>query len=213
MRAKVLMSGMPMTYEECVISMVNFDFEHEIFSHFWWNDDYIGRPFKLHFSEKFPNQSIAEIVKKLNISSFKIEKSKKFDLGFLKNFDSRIWEQDLNFYKLMTPIVLQGLISQCYSVYNAYILDENKSYDLVIKTRPDIIHSIKLNDIIDRLDLSDNKIYFQSSMGGGHLYAGEHPKKPCDWFFLGSDKVISEFLSVIVLIVLLKCSSVLISAF
>jgi hypothetical protein len=66
--------------------------------------------------------------------------------------------------------------------------------DLLIRSRPDLILTKNISQVIQSLELNDNTIFFQSSVNGGHLYAGEFPNKPCDWFFLGRPNVMGTFL-------------------
>jgi hypothetical protein len=136
---------------------------------------------------------VDEFSKKLNIKKIITKSYKQFDLSFVESFNKYTWtNENLNFYRMMTPIVLYSLLCQTYSVRESFLLCDD-DYDIYIRSRPDIIYTKPLHSVISNLDFSDNKIFFQSSMNGGHLYAGEFPNKPCDWFYLGNKTTMDKF--------------------
>ena len=81
----------------------------------------------------------------------------------------------------------------CLKTIERLLKIKKHDVDVVIKTRPDIILTKPLKTILSQIPLEDNTLYFQSSMGGGHLYAGEFPNNPCDWFFLEKRKMKREW--------------------
>jgi len=207
MKASFLISGHPLVYEDCHVSMKrNVDIEDlSVFSHTWWDPSYMGKCYKMHFRERFGNENLAELLaEKFSVKKIKIEKSKHFDISFLEKFDNRTWvDYDINrkwipmsldYYRIMTPILLLSVLSQTYTAYQSYLLSKEEEFDVCIKSRNDILFTKPIKNIIENLDLCENKIYFQSSVNGGHLYAGEFPDRPCDWFFLGHPNAIGNFL-------------------
>jgi hypothetical protein len=194
MKVSFLISGHPNIYRECYESFSNIDLDVDKYASFWWDDSYQNKFYKMHFSEKTSHFNMAEeLINKLKPKKYKIEKYKYFDISFVESFNRETWsESDIKFYRLMTPIVLYGLLSQTYSTRNSFNLTEDIS-EVYIRSRSDLILTKPLKKIISNLDFESNKIYFQSSMNGGHLYAGEFPNKPCDWFFAGNRYVMDLF--------------------
>lgn len=186
----LLVSGHPIIYDVCYDSMSNIDLEYEIYSHIWWDDSYMGKFYKMHFSEKCENYDMSyRFIEKLDPHRYIVDKYKKFDISFVKYFNIKTFPNNsIEFYRMMTPIIVYGMMSQTYSVRQSFLLSKDDKSDVYIKTRPDIIYTKNINEILSKLDLSSGKIFFQSSMGGDHLYAGEFPNKPCDWFFVANKK-------------------------
>ena len=199
MKIAYLISGHPKTYQECIDTFINnvSGNSTEVYSHFWWDNSYQNKCYKQHFSEKYESLDLdKKIIEDFKIKDFIIDKDESFDLTFFKKFNKDVWgDNSEKFYRILTPIVIYGLLSQTYSINKAYSLSKGNEYDVVIKSRPDLILTKDLIKIIEDLDLSDNNIYFQSSLKGGHLYAGEDPNRPCDWFFIANQKTMGIFLS------------------
>jgi hypothetical protein len=189
----VLISGHPVIYDECYNSLSNIDFDYKLYSHIWWDDDYMGKFYKMHFSEKCESYSMSsKFLEKFNPNDYIIDQYKKFDTSFVKFFNAKTFPNSpLEFYRMMTPIIIYGMLSQTYSVRQSFLLSKNEKSDIYIKTRSDVIHTKNIREIISKLDLSSNKVFFQSSMMGGHLYSGEFPNNPCDWFFVGNKEVMN----------------------
>jgi hypothetical protein len=207
MKASLLISGHPLVYDPCHISLRdNVNIENlSIFAHTWWDDSYKNKCYKMHFRERFGNENLSEsLANKFSVEKIKVEKSRSFDIGFLEKFDNRTWgdydsnrnwiPMSLEYYRLMTPILLLSVLSQTYTAYQSYLLSKDGDFDVCIKSRNDILFTKPIKNIIESLDLSEDKIYFQSSVNGGHLYAGEFPDRPCDWFFVGNPKSVGKFL-------------------
>jgi hypothetical protein len=207
MKISLLISGHPIVYEECYESIKkNVDLDNvDVYAHTWWDDSYRNKCYKMHFTEKFGDENLSHVLEnKFSVKKIKVEKSKKFDISFIKKFNPMTWgdydfnhnwiPMSLDYYRMMTPILLLSVLSQTYTAYQSYQLSNLQEYDVCIKSRNDILFTKSLKNLIENLDLSDNNIYFQSSTTGGHLYAGEFPDKPCDWFFVGSPKAVGLFL-------------------
>jgi len=198
MKIGYLLSGHPKTYKECIESFnLNLkDFVHDVYSHLWWDNSYQGKCYKMHFSEKFEFEDLGKsLIERFGVNNYRIDSGKSFDLTFFRRFTKDAWGDNPDeFYKIITPIVLYGLLSQTYSVYQSYLMCSRDNNDLVIKSRPDLILTKRISEVIQSLEIKDNTIFFQSSVNGGHLYAGEFPNKPCDWFFLGKPDTIGTFL-------------------
>lgn len=207
MRASLLISGHPLIYEDCHLSLErNVDIEDlSVFAHTWWDDSYRNKCYKMHFRERFGDEDLSILLKeKFRVKKMKVEKSKAFDISFMERFDSQTWgdygnnrnwvPMSIDYYRIMTPILLLSVLSQTYTAYQSYLLSKDEEFDVCIKSRNDILFTKPLKNIISGLDLRENIIYFQSSVNGGHLYAGEFPDRPCDWFFLGNPKTVGLFL-------------------
>jgi hypothetical protein len=199
MNYALILSGQPVFYKECYESLrffLNRGIEDKVFSHIWWDKNYVNKPYKLHFKDIIKDENLDKLfIENYRIDKFISEPHKSFNLDFCNKFNYSTWQnQSLNYYRIMTPIVLYGLLSQTYSLYKSCLLaNQFAKYDFIIKSRPDIVYTKPVNPIIEKLNFSENKIYFQSSMNGGHVYAGEFPNKPCDWFFVGNPKVVEAF--------------------
>jgi hypothetical protein len=71
---------------------------------------------------------------------------------------------------------------------------ENEECKISIRMRTDTVFlDNKALTIFENFYPEIGKIYFQSSMEGGHKYSGEHPSNPCDWFYCGSPKEVYKF--------------------
>jgi hypothetical protein len=198
MKIGYLLSGHPKTYTEC-IETFNLNLKDSIdgiYSHMWWDDSYQDKCYKMHFSEKLESYNLSKyLIEKFEIENYQIQKEIKFDITFFNKFSKNAWGNNSEeFYKTITPIVLHGLLSQTYSVYLSYLLSISDDLDVIIRSRPDLILTKKISNIIKSLDFKKNTIFFQSSLDGGHLYAGEFPNNPCDWFFLGKKDSMEIFL-------------------
>jgi hypothetical protein len=198
MKIGYLLSGHPKTYNECIETFnLNLkDTINNIYSHLWWDNSHQGKCYKMHFSEKLESIDLSTyLIEKFGINNYEIESGKSFDITFFRRFTKDVLgDNSEEFYKIITPIILYGLLSQTYSVYQSYLISSKEDNDLLIRARPDLILTKNISEIIQSLELKDDTIFFQSSVNGGHLYAGEFPNKPCDWFFLGRPNVMGNFL-------------------
>ena len=199
MNCAYLFSGQPIFYQTTLDYFSNYQVEQndKVCSHLWWDKSYNGKMYKLWFTDTFNGENLdKEFIEKYNVTDFIVEPHKDFDITFFKKFNFDVWkDESIEHYKIITPIVLYGLLSQTYSNYQSFLKVKEHDIDVVIKTRPDIILTKPLKTILSQIQLEDNTLYFQSSMGGGHLYAGEFPNNPCDWFFLGKTESMEKFLS------------------
>lgn len=194
-----LFSGQPIFYQTTLDYLSNYQIEEgdRVCSHLWWEKCYTGKMYKLWFTDTFNGENLdKEFIEKYGVTDYVIESHKDFDITFFKKFDFDVWkDESLEHYKIITPIILYGMLSQTYSNYQAFL--QTKKYndiDVVIKSRPDVILTKPIKDILSQITFESNTIYFQSSMNGGHLYAGEFPNNPCDWFFLGNTESMEKFL-------------------
>lgn len=199
MKIGYLLSGNPQTYNQCIETFnTNLnDIIDGVYSHIWWDESHQNKCYKMHFREKLEDYNLSSyLIENFDVKKYLIEDGKHFDITFFRRFTKDTWgDQSDEFYKIMTPIILYGLLSQTYSINQAYSLSLEYEYDVIIKSRPDLIFTKDLRGIISNLDLSGNNIYFQSSVDGGHLYSGEYPNRPCDWFFIANQKTMGKFLN------------------
>lgn len=201
MKYALLFSGQPIFYDSCYETLHKFlpkNSNSNHFAHLWWDKSYRGKCNKMHFSQKYPdvNDVDLDFCDKYKVDNHISEPHLKFDLSFQKKINLDMFgQQPLKYYKMMTPIVLYSYLSQSYSMYQSYKMAiEKDDYDVFIRTRPDIVYTRDIISIIEKLDLKDDQLYFQSSMDGNHVHGGGGPNKPCDWFFVGNKVAMGNFL-------------------
>jgi len=164
--------------------------------HLWWDNSHRGKVIRYHSSERFQDEDLGK--KALDLYSpkkFLLEDFKKFDLTFIKSFSKDMWtDLPKKFIKIFTPWAIYSYMCQAYSVCESIKLaKEDNTCSFLLRTRFDVILTKDIKSIIYTLNPDDDKIYFQSSMEGGHKYSGEPPNNPCDWFFCGSPIAVSKF--------------------
>ena len=195
-----LFSGQPIFYQTTLDYFSNYQIDEndKVCSHLWWDKSYHEKVYKLWFTDTFNGENLdKEFIERYGVTDCIVEKHKDFDITFFKKFNFDVWKgESIEHYKIITPIILYGILSQTYSNYQAFL--QTKKYqdiDVVIKSRPDVILTKPIKDILSQVTLESDTIYFQSSMNGGHMYAGEDPHTLCDWFFLGKLESMEKFLS------------------
>lgn len=197
MRVAISMSGQPYTYRECINTFnTNIFFQDiEVFSHFWWNDSYLNKCFKMHYNMKSNNSNILNELKMFfHIKELISEPNMYIDLSYVKSINLNTWpEMSLDYHRMMVPILLYGVFSQINSINKSVHLIDTNVYDVIIRTRPDIVYLKDIKSMIKGFNFADNTIYVQSSNSGGHLYAGEPPNEPCDWFYMGTANTMKVF--------------------
>lgn len=198
MKCAYLFSGQPIFYNDVLNYNSNYQISStdKVCAHLWWNNDYFNKVCKFWFTGRYLEKDLDQkFIERYGVTDCLVEKHKDFDLTFFKKFNFEVWKgQSIEHYKVVTPVALYSLLSQSYSNYQAFL--QTKKYndiDVVIRSRPDIILVNPLKNILSQIPLEEDTIYFQNSMSGGHLYAGEDPNRPCDWFFLGTTKSIEKY--------------------
>lgn len=199
MNHALLLSGQPIFYSECYNSLVNLPKinDSKRFSYIWWDKSYKNGRNKMHFTSTYPDKEDLDLdfCDKYSIDIHETHPHRKFDISFMKTFNYDTWgNQSVKYYRMMTAIITYCLQNQTSAAYETYKLSQSGNFDIVIKSRPDVIYTKPLIHILNSLCYDDNNIYFQSSMGGGHLYAGEHANRPCDWFCVGNNVAMGKFL-------------------
>ena len=148
MKIGYLISGNPKTYDECIETFIENmnDNIKDVYSHLWWDESHRDRCYKMHFSEKLENSDLANLlIEKFRVKKYLIEEGEPFDITFFRRFTKDTWgDQSEEFYKIMTPVVIYGLLSQTYSAYQSYILSSTDNYDILIRSRPDLILTKKI---------------------------------------------------------------------
>lgn len=197
MKIAISLSGQPYTNDECVSSFnLNlFSNFSDVFSHFWWDEAYLNKCFKMHYNMKIEDKNIIKnIVKNFNIFACKTEPHVKEDFSYFESINMNTWNgMSLEYHRMMVPILLYGVRSQIESINNSIKLIDKAKYDVIIRTRPDLVYLNDINIIIKNLNFSSKSIFIQTSGPGGHLYAGEPPGEPCDWFYMGNVEAMSIF--------------------
>jgi hypothetical protein len=193
MKIAISFSGQPHTYDECLKTFED-NCKFDSFSHFWWDKSYLNQCFKMHYNMKMQDETIVNKVKKI-FGHIKCvtEPCQTFDLSFIKYFNHNTWQNvSLNYYRMMTPIFLYGYLSQIESINKAIQLVDIANYDVIIRSRPDVIYTKNIRSIVNKLSFSSDTIFIQKS-NGGHLYAGEPQDQPCDWFYMGNSQAMNTF--------------------
>lgn len=192
MKIAVSLSGQPYSTPECLSTFINNVLQLtscDVFSHFWFDSSYIDKCYKMHYNMKLQQ---TELIDKFNSKYIQQDPNHRYDLSFFQKFNNTWENMSLNYYKMMTPIFLYGYLCQTESICKSYYHIDD-SYDIIIKTRPDILYTQNLIDIISQINFDNNTIYFQDSMTGGHLYAGEFSHNICDWFYIGNTSTMKKF--------------------
>jgi hypothetical protein len=197
MKIAISLSGQPYSYKECLetFNLNLYSNDSTVYSHFWWDKSYLNKCYKMHYKLKIKDEyNIKNILKNFNISCCKTEPHTKKNLSYVESINLNTWKgMSLEYHKMMVPILLYGVSSQIESINKSIKLIDKDEYDVIIRTRPDIIYSKDIKSIIKNLNFSPNTIYIQSSNSGGHLYAGEPANQPCDWFYMGSSDTMILF--------------------
>lgn len=167
----------------------------ETFIHCWWNHDHKSKTIMFHSEEKFINDDLGNLfINVYNAKDSIIDDYKDFDLSFCKNHNYETWNNvPQKHFDIFTPALLYGFLSQAFSIRKSIELALGTSKQVVVRSRPDIVYVKDTFSEIDRLIMRDDEIYFQSSMEGGHVYSGEFPNNPCDWFFCGTPKAMDNY--------------------
>lgn len=168
----------------------------DVYMHLWWHSSHMGKVFRYHSSETYLYENMSEkMIQIYKPKNFKIEDCKDFDQTFCKTHNYKTWgELPQKFYDIFTPLAIYSILCQSYStMISTKLCFEENSYDLSVRVRTDAFFLNDIKDTLSSLNPSNDEIYFQSSMYGGHLYSGEHPNNPCDWFYCGSPYAVKKF--------------------
>jgi hypothetical protein len=137
---------------------------------------------------------IKKLIDGFNISECKIEPHVELDFTYVEKFNFDTWKgTTVQYNKMMAPILLYCAYSQIKSINNSIKLIDKERYDIIIRTRPDVMYLKDIKSIINNLNFSSNTIFIQNSNEGGHLYAGEFSNCPCDWFYMGDSNTMILF--------------------
>jgi len=199
MKIAFCLSGQPRTSKEIFQNHKQLLLKGiDTFAHLWWHNSHMGKVIRYHASERYPNYDLsAEMIEAYKPLKFFIEDYIDFDQGFWVSHNYETWGKDLpqKFYDIFTPFAIYSLLCQSYSAMcSSKMCHEYNEHDISARVRADALFiRDDLLKILNSINVKDNEIYFQSSMSGGHLYSGEHPNNPCDWFYCGTPKSVSHF--------------------
>lgn len=202
MKIAICISGQPRTATDIVENhkstiLNDSRLDVDTFMHLWWSDNHRGKVMRCHASERYPDEDMSKnMIEAYHPIKYLIEDYKNFDQDFCIAHNYETWGKDLpqKFYDIFTPLVIYTFLSQSFSVMQSTKLCyELGGYDISIRLRSDVFFVKDIVKILKCISPNDNEIYFQSSMNGGHIYSGEHPNNPCDWFFCGTPKAVSHF--------------------
>lgn len=196
-KSAISFSGQPHAWKECMDTFVNlYDTNlSKCFGHFWWDKSYLNKCYKMHYSMKMEDENvIKKLIDGFNISECKIEPHAELDFTYVEKFNFDTWKgTTVQYNKMMAPILLYCAYSQIKSINNSIKLIDKERYDIIIRTRPDVMYLKDIKSIINNLKFSSNTIFIQNSNEGGHLYAGEFSNCPCDWFYMGDSNTMILF--------------------
>ena len=143
-----LFSGQPIFYQTTLDYFSNYQIDEndKVCSHLWWDKSYHEKVYKLWFTDTFNGENLdKEFIERYGVTDCIVEKHKDFDITFFKKFNFDVWKgESIEHYKVITPIILYGILSQTYSNYQAFL--QTKKYqdiDVVIKSRPDVMESVR----------------------------------------------------------------------
>lgn len=199
MKIGLCLSGQPRFIEEAFNTQKEFTIKGEVdsFLHLWWSNSYQNKVIRYHSYERYPNEDLSiKVINLYNPVSYEIQEHINFSQNFCEKFNYNTWgfDKPRKFYQIFTPLASYSLLSQSYSIKKStrLCLDQGNYY-ISIRMRFDSFLTKDLNFILENLNPEKNKIYFQSSMSGGHKYAGEDPNNPCDWFYCGLPEEVNRF--------------------
>lgn len=196
MKNAICLSGQPRIINETFQNHKQILSNFDVHIHGWWDDSHKGKTKLFHSIEKFGHDDMNNVYIELyKPQSYHFEDYRDFDLTFCKSHDYSTWQNcSQKHYDIFTPALLYGQLSQSQGVKESvYLAINNQNYSLIARTRPDVVYTKDVNLILNSLEPKDDVIYFQSSMSGGHMYSGEFPNNPCDWFFAGSPSAMKKF--------------------
>ena len=174
----------------------------DVYAHFWWDDSYKGKVNRLHFSERFdPIENPIETFKSL-YSPKKIiyEPCVAFDTqGLSLDWTSPVHDpiDDKSVYmRMLTPFKRYALYSKHVSMKHSLDLVENPAqYDVIVILRSDLL-LFRTGTLSSELpSIPTSRLYIPSSLHGGPMFAGEHPNRIAEWYFLGSYESIRKFIN------------------
>jgi hypothetical protein len=210
MKIAICFHGLPRLIEKCYPDIYNYFIKNndvDIFAHFWWDKSHKGKINRLHIKERYDNENdpietfkslyktenvVYEDCPKKDTSEFPIQGFVE-DNCKMENLRNKIMLSFLNY----TFYCRFKSIKKVLSLVNTNN-DVNK-YDLIIILRTDLLmfNYSCLMDEIKNLDFN-NYLYTPSTLSGGSLFAGEHPNKIGDWFFIGNPKYIIKYFDTII---------------
>lgn len=197
MKIAISLSGQPYTHFECIetFNLNLYSSFSDVYSHFWWDKSYLNKCYKMHYNMKIEDpDTVKKLVDSFKIFEYKTEAHNEIDLTYVQELNLNTWKgTTLEYNKMMVPILLYGVSSQITSINKSIDLIDKTKYDVIVRTRPDVIYTRDIKSIIKNLNFSKNTIFIQSSNSGGHLYAGEPSNEPCDWFYMGHPETMDIF--------------------
>jgi len=165
--------------------LINAGFHVDTFAVFWdvlghRNSGWIGNVNFEYFKDKMKPKSL--IVKEFNRNKF------------IKDFSSDQWKLRTHLSGSSTS---SDATSMWYTIYTCleqlqkYQLDHNFTYDIVCRTRPDLIYSSPLN-IVELTDILNQDVIYIPSWRGKYY---EICREMVDYFGIGNYKVMSHYMS------------------
>lgn len=192
MKVSLCLSGQPRINQDVLqnhIQVINMGLT-EVFVHGWWDDSHRNKTVMFHSTEKFSNEDLGKaFINAYSAKQSQIQDYQEFDLSFCKSHNYDTWKDvPQKHLDIFTPALLYGQLSQTFSIMKSVEMSLGNSADVIVRSRPDVVFTKNIHELVKLLPLKDDEIYFQSSMDGGHIYSGEFPNNPCDWFYCGSPK-------------------------
>ena len=208
MKIALCFHGLPRLINECYDDIYKYFIENnevDIYSHFWWSEEYCGKVNRLHIKETYPiDYNPIEIFTKL-YKPKKIIYEECITYDPYNSFKMNGWttenmEDETDFYyKLINNYTKYSYYSKFSSQYKSYKFIENKDdYDLIILLRPDLTRFDKTRTFMQDFTNFDiqNNVYFANSLGGGPVFAGEFPNRACEWFDIINPLYIDTYMKI-----------------
>jgi hypothetical protein len=162
MRIALCLSGQPRYLDEGYFFIKNYlldRYEIDVFVHTWWDESYSGNEFgntNISRSCRYDPKTIEKIESYYSPKKFSFEKEKDFSF-----FSEELFKQQNKEFDFYTEMNYGGLhpiapysfyysVKMCNQLKSEYEEEHNFSYDLVIRTRFDIVlksFNINLKDV------------------------------------------------------------------
>jgi len=168
--------------------------ECDVYAHFWWDESYKGKVNRLHVAERFDmDRDPIEDFKRLYAPK-KIVHERCVNVN--TNGCSLDWgDNDVSTYRrVMNSFTWYSIYSRHNSMKRSLDIIENPDeYDLIVVLRSDLL-TFRTGTLSNELPtIAPSKLYMPSTLHGGPMFAGEHPNRIGDWFFMGKYDWVRRF--------------------
>ena len=146
MRTALCISGQPRQVKECfpyiLENVILPNTPCDIFLHVWYNNQWKNEKWTPHWNTKVDENAIAQLSELYNPVTMLVEQQKEFDNS---EFDPRNTLFNEGQYRIDATVSMFYSIKKCNMLKKIYELENNFTYDIVARTRPDFKIQTKLN--------------------------------------------------------------------